>query len=85
MNRTTITFVTAAIALSAHSAQNDWENERMIEQGKLSTRATSYSYKTAEDALNGCRELSRMVSLNGDWKFKFTHTDKSLVIIFISI
>ncbi|MDF7806450.1 glycoside hydrolase family 2 TIM barrel-domain containing protein [Pontiellaceae bacterium B12219] len=64
------------LALSAQAFNDDWENERMIEQGKLPTRATSYSYKTAEDALTGNRDLSRMKSLNGKWKFKFTPDSK---------
>ncbi|WP_413431155.1 glycoside hydrolase family 2 TIM barrel-domain containing protein [Crateriforma spongiae] len=51
---------------------NDWENERVIEKGKMPPRVTSYSFATAEDALVGDRKESRMTSLNGDWKFKFT-------------
>jgi beta-galactosidase len=73
----TLIFAAIGMVVSAQSAQNDWENERMIEQGKLPTRATSYSYKTAEDALAGNRDVSRMQSLNGEWKFKFTPDSKN--------
>lgn len=52
--------------------QNDWENELMFEQGKLKPRIASYSFKNSADALNADRAKSRMASLNGTWKFKFT-------------
>jgi beta-galactosidase len=64
------------LALSAGAFNNDWENERMIEQGKMPSRATSYSYESAEDALKGDRSKARMVSLNGEWKFNFTPDSK---------
>ncbi|WP_372846663.1 glycoside hydrolase family 2 TIM barrel-domain containing protein [Pontiella sp.] len=79
MKRTIGWCAVAGLALSAQSAlltQNDWENERMIEQGKLGARATSYSYPTEADALKGDRAQARMLSLNGDWKFKFTPDSK---------
>ncbi|MGD9420124.1 MAG: glycoside hydrolase family 2 TIM barrel-domain containing protein [Verrucomicrobiota bacterium JB025] len=66
----------ASVVLPLHAVQNDWENERMIEQGKMPTRATSYSYATVDDALLGDRENARMVSLNGEWMFKFTPDSK---------
>ncbi|WP_109833174.1 glycoside hydrolase family 2 TIM barrel-domain containing protein [Reichenbachiella versicolor] len=52
-------------------AQNDWENELMFEQNKMQGRVATYSYENIEDALNGDRSRSRMVSLNGVWKFKY--------------
>ncbi|MEI6890939.1 MAG: glycoside hydrolase family 2 TIM barrel-domain containing protein [Pontiella sp.] len=63
--------------LSAQAFNNDWENERMIEKGKMPSRATSYSYVSVQDALAGNREKARMVSLNGEWKFKFTPDSKN--------
>ncbi|HUX56873.1 MAG TPA: glycoside hydrolase family 2 TIM barrel-domain containing protein [Bacteroidales bacterium] len=52
-------------------AQNDWENEHVFEKNKMEARVPSYSFKNAADALNGNRELSRMILLNGIWKFNF--------------
>ena len=59
-------------------AQNDWENELMFEQNKLRARVPSYSFISHNDALIGNREVSRMQSLNGLWKFNFVgkSTDK---------
>ena len=56
---------------------NDWENETMIARGKLPARATSYSYASTDDALVGDRDASRMVSLNGDWRFHFEPDSKN--------
>lgn len=52
-------------------AQNDWENEHVFEKNKMEARVPSYSYKNAKDALSGNRDLSRIKSLNGTWKFNF--------------
>lgn len=52
-------------------AQNDWENEQFISKQKMPGRATSYSFATENDARDGTRELARMMSLNGRWKFNF--------------
>lgn len=52
-------------------AQNDWENEHVFEQNKMEARVASYSYKSADDALNGDRNSARIKSLNGIWKFNF--------------
>lgn len=51
--------------------QNDWENEVVFEKNKLAARVPTYSFRTAQDALVGDREKSRMRSLNGVWKFKY--------------
>lgn len=61
----------AVQAASAGQFPNDWENEGVIAKGKLPARATSYSYADAADALAGDRSRSRMVSLNGEWRFHF--------------
>ena len=72
MIQNSVVIFMVGMMLSAHGAQNDWENERMIEQGKMDARATSYSYATVQAALTGDRSESRMLLLNGDWKFKFS-------------
>lgn len=66
-----ITSIVALCIAQFASAQNDWENEKMIERNKLSARATAYSYASIEDALAGDRDKSAMLSLNGNWKFHF--------------
>lgn len=56
---------------SLFAQNNDWENPTVIAKNKLPGRATSYSYKTMDDAFAGNREDSRMISLDGTWKFNF--------------
>ncbi|WP_152285655.1 glycoside hydrolase family 2 TIM barrel-domain containing protein [Flavicella marina] len=56
-------------------AQNDWENGFMFEKNKLRARVPSYSFKNHQDALLGNREVARLQSLNGTWKFNYV--DKS--------
>ncbi|WP_297096723.1 glycoside hydrolase family 2 TIM barrel-domain containing protein [uncultured Draconibacterium sp.] len=68
-----------ALSLCATSlfAQNKiWEDPAYIAKNKLPGRATSYSYKSADDALNCDRETSRMISLNGTWKFNFVEKEE---------
>jgi len=60
------------ITSSLFAQNNDWEDPAVIAKNKLPGRATSYSFKTADDALNGNRENSRMISLNGTWKFNYS-------------
>ncbi len=71
---TQLTMLVLAVSLSPAkiSAQSpDWENHRIIEKNRIPGRATSYSYKSEADALEGIRENARMISLNGEWKFHF--------------
>ncbi len=56
---------------TADSFPHDWEDETVIARHKMPARATSYSYSSAEDALSGERTRSRMLSLDGSWKFHF--------------
>ncbi len=67
-----VALVGIACIVRADHFPNDWENETMIAKGKLPSRATSYSYESAEDAPADDRERARMVSLGGDWKFHFS-------------
>jgi len=54
---------------------NDWENPLVTGINKLPARSTMYSFDSQEDALKGVRETSnRLLSLNGEWNFKFTPT-----------
>ncbi|TWT71730.1 glycoside hydrolase family 2 TIM barrel-domain containing protein [Crateriforma conspicua] len=61
----------AIVSVSLHASQPDWENETVFERGKLQARVASYSYASADDALSQDRDSSRMVSLNGTWKFRY--------------
>ncbi len=72
----TICMVTIFSVLTI-TAQNDWENEQVIAKNKLPARATSYSFTNVEDALKGDREKSRMISLNGSWKFNFVEKSEN--------
>ncbi|WP_435132748.1 glycoside hydrolase family 2 TIM barrel-domain containing protein [Formosa sp. A9] len=49
-----------------------WENPLVTSVNRQPSRATSYSYKTVADALEGNREKSRFLSLNGEWDFKYS-------------
>ena len=51
---------------------NLWENHTIISQNKLPGRATSYSYSSIEDALEGDRSEAKILMLNGMWRFQFT-------------
>lgn len=57
--------------------KNDWENEQVIGINKLPARTTSFSFKSVDDAIKGDRDRSRMLSLNGEWKFHFTPDSKN--------
>ncbi|MDZ8117091.1 glycoside hydrolase family 2 TIM barrel-domain containing protein [Pontiella agarivorans] len=77
MSKLLYTLFALCTAASAAHFQNDWENERVIEKGKMRPRTTSYSFRTLEDALHGNRSASRMLLLNGDWKFHFSPDSKN--------
>ncbi|KJD34784.1 beta-galactosidase [Tamlana nanhaiensis] len=49
-----------------------WENPSVTSVNRQPARTTSYSYKTVADALEGNREKSRFLSLNGEWDFKYS-------------
>ncbi len=66
-----IILVFALCASTVFSQNNIWEDPAYISKNKLPGHATSYSYKSVEDALTCNREISRMISLNGTWKFNF--------------
>lgn len=59
------------LALSVSLYAEPWQNQYVNGMNRLPARATSYSYATEADALTNDRENSRMVSLNGVWKFCF--------------
>ncbi len=66
----TLFFITLFSVFSIN-AQNDWENELVNSKNRMDARATSYSYNSIDDALNGDKKKSNLVSLNGKWKFHF--------------
>ncbi len=48
-----------------------WEDPLVSGINRDPSRATAYSYNTVKDALKGDRNISRMISLNGEWDFFF--------------
>ena len=48
-----------------------WEDPLVTSINRDRARATSYSYKTVEDALTCDRSKSRLLMLNGEWDFHF--------------
>ncbi|AZQ65250.1 DUF4981 domain-containing protein [Flammeovirga pectinis] len=71
MLRIYITLATFLMSLTLYAQQNDWENERVFEVNKLASRVPSYSFTSKVDALKGDRVHSKMLSLNGKWKFSY--------------
>ncbi len=66
-----------ANSASPHSwKQNDWENENVIQINKLPARATSYSYTSKSLAKSYDRKNSKLINLNGHWKFNFVDDAK---------
>lgn len=57
--------------------QPEWQNQNINSVNRLPSRATSYSFRSVEKALEGDRDQSQMLSLNGEWKFNFA-TDEPL-------
>ncbi|MFI1772421.1 glycoside hydrolase family 2 TIM barrel-domain containing protein [Thalassobellus citreus] len=49
-----------------------WEDPTVTSINRQPARATSYSYATIEDALEGNRAKSRLKMLNGEWDFKYS-------------
>ena len=60
-----------SMVLSSPLDAEPWKNQFVNGVNRLPSRATSYSYLTASDALSCDREVSRMSLLNGVWKFHF--------------
>jgi beta-galactosidase len=48
-----------------------WEDPLVNSINREPARATAYSYKSLADALEGDREKSRLMMLNGEWNFKY--------------
>lgn len=48
-----------------------WEDPLITSINRQPARATAYSYKTLEDALENNRAKSRLLMLNGEWDFNF--------------
>ncbi|MDR2885408.1 MAG: DUF4981 domain-containing protein [Rikenellaceae bacterium] len=54
-------------------AGDEWKNITVNGVNRLPSRATSYSYPTAESALKMDRTAARMISLDGVWKFRWAN------------
>ncbi len=52
------------------NAAVDWENPEVFAEGRMAPRATFYPFATAADALAG--EQAQIVSLNGEWAFRYS-------------
>lgn len=65
----------AATATTATTAPPDWENEAVFRINKEKPRAVKTPFDSREQALSGTSaKTSRIVSLNGDWKFHWAPT-----------
>jgi beta-galactosidase len=72
-----VTILLLVFASTTFAQNNDWEDPTVIAKNKMPARATSYSFTSDRDALNGDRELSQMISLNGTWKFNYSESAES--------
>ena len=73
MKRLTAIFL-CTLAYGAATAADGWDapaDQHVNTLHRLPARATSYSYKTPQDALAGDRARSRMMPLDGVWKIRF--------------
>ena len=62
--------ILSAISLSAENlSEGPWYNYNINGLNRLPAHTTSYSYKTADEALAFDRNASRIESLNGTWKY----------------
>lgn len=61
----------SALLYADNLSEGPWYNHYVNGINRLPAHATSYSYANAADALACDRDASRMVSLNGTWKFFF--------------
>ncbi|WP_017446971.1 glycoside hydrolase family 2 [Gayadomonas joobiniege] len=70
--------LTAASFTSSIQASplNDWENPAVTQINRLPARATSYSFADKNLAVQRDREQSRMLKLNGQWKFSYADDDE---------
>ncbi|KEO74279.1 beta-galactosidase [Anditalea andensis] len=53
-----------------------WEDPLVTSINRDPSRATAYSFTNERDALEGNREKSRLIMLNGEWDFKFAYNLK---------
>lgn len=51
--------------------KDDWQNPQVIQINKLPARATSYSFADVSSAKTYDRQASKLISLNGQWKFNY--------------
>ena len=52
--------------------QNVWQDQTINGINRLPSRSTTYSFRRVDWALDGDREKSEYMSLNGQWKFNFS-------------
>lgn len=64
------------LALFVSASAQQWQDQSVNGIGRLPARATSYSFSSVNDALTCDRNLSRMKSLDGTWKFFFSEDVK---------
>ncbi|WP_430812921.1 MULTISPECIES: glycoside hydrolase family 2 TIM barrel-domain containing protein [unclassified Carboxylicivirga] len=77
MIKTMFTSALLSVSLLASAQSNDWENQHRVHENKMDGRATSYSYRTAEEARLLDRQKAEVKFLNGDWQFQFTPDSKN--------
>lgn len=66
------TLICLLFALQASAQQNDWENPKIVDQGKEKAHATFMLFDTAQDVIKDDYSKSPYYkSLNGSWKFNY--------------
>ena len=65
------------LSTKSFSQSNDWENVDIIAKNKLPARATNYSYSSIDAAIKCKRDNSRLLSLNGLWRFNMVEKSEN--------
>ncbi|WP_185957415.1 glycoside hydrolase family 2 TIM barrel-domain containing protein [Saccharicrinis carchari] len=76
-------FVSHLFAQSNNWEHPHWENQYVIQENKMPARATSFSYREVDAAVEMDRDQAEVKFLNGDWKFNFTPDSKNRSIDFV--
>lgn len=76
--RYTILCSLLCLSVAAAADNPDWENQFVNSRRRLAPRATSYSYRSAGDALTCDRSLSRIAPLDGEWSFRFAEDESGI-------
>ncbi len=81
----TVVFLPFFFSVSARAQNNDWENPKLVDQGKEKPHVTFVSFDRQQDALaDDYTKSAYYKSLNGQWKFNYVDQYKDRPDRFLS-